>query len=33
MDNAEKVKAGGFRVWSGDFEPSEEMRKVAAWRV
>lgn len=26
-----KSDAGGFRVWAGDFAPSEEMRKEAAW--
>ena len=24
-------KKGGFRVWAGDFAPSEEMRKAAPW--
>jgi len=26
-----KADAGGFRVWAGDFAPSDEMRKEAAW--
>ena len=26
-------KAGGFRVWAGDFAPSEEMRKEAGWHA
>lgn len=26
-------KTGGFRVWAGDFAPSEEMRKEAKWHA
>ncbi len=26
-------KAGGFRVWAGDYAPSEKMRKAVAWHA